>query len=126
MSQEWKITVSAHIPRGMEYKGNQAEAREQALKLPFDAATVLGVMFMAQSSDSSGLSLFRLPILCGWHGNPEVCSVLQIRGCKPKLQEGAKVVLETIISSTAPVDLQLNLLPHIPACNSAPLGACLD
>ena len=47
----------------------------------------------------------------------------EIRGCKPHLQQGALDVLDTIISSAAPADLELRLLPKIPACNSASFGA---
>ena len=47
MSQEWKISVSAHLIRSKDYKGRQQEAAEQKLLLPFDAATPLGVLFMA-------------------------------------------------------------------------------
>ncbi|CAE7245477.1 hemA [Symbiodinium sp. CCMP2592] len=53
MSQEWKISVSAHLIRSKDYKGKQ---------------------------------------------------------------QGALEVLDTIISSTAPADLELRLLPNIPAC----------
>ena len=57
------------------------------------------------------------------HVDSEACSVLQIRGCKPILQQGALLLLETIISNSAPADLDLPLLPKIPACSSASLGA---
>ncbi|CAE7610898.1 unnamed protein product [Symbiodinium sp. CCMP2592] len=56
----------------------------------------------------------------------EACSVLQIRGCKPVLQQGALLVLETIISSSAPADLELNLLPKIPACKIVCQGSEVD
>ena len=53
MSEEWKITVSAHLLRRMEYKGKQSEASEQTINLPFDGATALGVLFMVFTSASN-------------------------------------------------------------------------
>lgn len=52
----------------------------------------------------------------GLPGQFQVASALQLRGCKPDLQNGALLLFETILAAACPGQMTLHLLPNIPAC----------
>lgn len=57
----WKIEVSRHIVRKVDYKGKKADAAEQSLKFAFDGFSLPGLLYTA-ACRCSGVSKQQLQL----------------------------------------------------------------